>query len=101
MSDQSEKNVIAQRLAGVLEHVRPVSGKYLVPSDLLQQAVDALTQQPRVSTQLNDWDPKLPPLILTLAELPDYVKPAVEAYGRACARVGRDTALALVKGDPA
>jgi hypothetical protein len=35
----------------------------------------------------------LPPMIGTLADLKDYEKTAVEAYGRACARVGRDAAL--------
>lgn len=42
---------------------------------------------------MNDWNPKLPALIGTLAELKDYEKPVVEAYGRACARAGRDAAL--------
>jgi hypothetical protein len=35
----------------------------------------------------------LPPMIGTLADLKDYEKTAVEAYGRACARAGRDAAL--------
>lgn len=43
---------------------------------------------------MEGWSPKLPPLIGTLADLKDYEKPAVEAYGRACARAGRDAALA-------
>lgn len=38
-------------------------------------------------------DVKLPRLIGTLADLPDYVQTVVEAYGRACARTGAAAVL--------
>lgn len=55
---------------------------------------------PSAPVGAGEWNPKLPPLIGTLAGLKDYVKPAVEAYGRACARAGRDAALAQQPAAP-